>query len=551
MDHPFNPDPDFDKDQFSPDNQDGHDGSGDAGEGESADDLSHLLDDDFVARFNDMAGRLGSSDADATTADPDVNPNATDDHTHDSEASFQAGQPGEADSAHTSGEDSSHPSLDDIFSQLGITPPTDGMQFAFPLPNGVDPDSFIEQITSMMSNLMNQSSQPQPPTVDWQQTKTMIRHAVAAKGEDPTPKASHRAEVADAERLANTWLNEVTCFPAPGEPTQVWSRAHWVEATSDAWCEIAKPVIESLATASKGLVSGSDLDMPGLDEISKLVSPLMQHSFAQIYTAQIAEAIASLAGTTLTGTEIGLQILNRPAVALLPTNYEQVIKDFNVDRNDLLIYLILRESARQRLFGSVGWLGTQILALVQHYAAEVQFDPSTLTDFMAGFETSSPNAFDFSSLTGDLKGKLFSPTLTDEQKGILCRLETLLALAEGWIDTVTSKVVTKWMPHTDALGELIRRRRITDAGTDSVLKELVGLELHPRRVRDAFNLWNALDEARGSDGRDQVWHHPDLIPTAADLDDPLGFVSGDTAPSSNDEWDAELARLLEEEGNEG
>ena len=42
--------------------------------------------------------------------------------------------------------------------------------------------------------------------------------------------------------------------------------------------------------------------------------------------------------------------------------------------------------------------------------------------------------------------------------------------------------------------------------------------------------WAELRDARGVDGRDAVWSHPDLVPTSADLDDPLGFVAGEPAP---------------------
>lgn len=33
-----------------------------------------------------------------------------------------------------------------------------------------------------------------------------------------------------------------------------------------------------------------------------------------------------------------------------------------------------------------------------------------------------------------------------------------------------------------------------------------------------------LTDARGVDGRDGLWAHPDMLPTASDLDDPDGFV---------------------------
>ena len=53
---------------------------------------------------------------------------------------------------------------------------------------------------------------------------------------------------------------------------------------------------------------------------------------------------------------------------------------------------------------------------------------------------------------------------------------------------------------------------------------LVGLELRPRKLREAAVLWERLTAAAGVDARDAVWNHPDLMPSAADLDEPAGFV---------------------------
>ncbi|MGC1285139.1 MAG: zinc-dependent metalloprotease, partial [Streptosporangiaceae bacterium] len=52
------------------------------------------------------------------------------------------------------------------------------------------------------------------------------------------------------------------------------------------------------------------------------------------------------------------------------------------------------------------------------------------------------------------------------------------------------------------------------------------LELRPRRLREAAAIWRGLTDARGIEGRDAVWAHPDLLPTAEDFDDPDGFVRG-------------------------
>jgi hypothetical protein len=58
-------------------------------------------------------------------------------------------------------------------------------------------------------------------------------------------------------------------------------------------------------------------------------------------------------------------------------------------------------------------------------------------------------------------------------------------------------------------------------------------------------LWATLKEERGIDGRDAIWHHPDLLPTAEDLDDPKGFSARrKLAEASDSEVDDALQKLL-------
>jgi hypothetical protein len=80
---------------------------------------------------------------------------------------------------------------------------------------------------------------------------------------------------------------------------------------------------------------------------------------------------------------------------------------------------------------------------------------------------------------------------------------------------------------------MLRRRRATGGPAEQTFGTLVGLELRPRKMREAAALWERLTEAAGVDARDAVWQHPDLLPGADDLDDPAGFIDrvigGDTS----------------------
>jgi hypothetical protein len=58
-------------------------------------------------------------------------------------------------------------------------------------------------------------------------------------------------------------------------------------------------------------------------------------------------------------------------------------------------------------------------------------------------------------------------------------------------------------------------------------------------------LWATLKAERGIAGRDAIWHHPDLLPTGEDLDDPKGFSERRRlAEASDTEVDDALQKLL-------
>ncbi len=402
--------------------------------------------------------------------------------------------------------------------------------------------SQLQQAMSVMAPGANSGE------LDWTQARHAVRQVVASLGTDRTMDAQDQRLVADADRLAVLWLDPNVDFTAPVSTPQAWSRAEWVEQTMDSWQEIVAPVISRLANALadsfSNQFSGAQ-DMPAdFAHFAKLLTPMLRGAAGQLYAMQLSQAIGRTASQVVSGSELGLQVLPRAQVVLLPTNVAAFAAGLGVSAEDVRLYLAVRENARQRLFGQVGWLGPQLLALVEHYAREITIDVSALTDAIDAEDVHSMSPERLSQLSEQLQGRLFMPIQTKEQLEIIGRLETLIALVEGWVDEVTSTTLGKWMPQAaPLLDEAIRRRRATDNPGQQLFSALLGMDLRPRRVRDAANLWAALTRDRGVSGRDAVWAHPDLMPTADDLDDPLRVL--DEQPSSaNDDLDIALAELL-------
>lgn len=386
----------------------------------------------------------------------------------------------------------------------------------------------------------------------WETVRDLARKVVQSKGADPTPTHQSRRQLGDAARIVDSWLDRHVEFPATGGRVQAWSRAEWVENTMPTWRRLIDPVASALAEAMAGLASsgGDDAANP-MAGLEAMIQPMLRHSGSAVFHAQAADALGQLATSVVSATESTLPLDGDHAhtIALLPTNVAEFSDGLEQDTTDIWLVLTLRESARQRLFAAAPWLSERLLSLVERYARNIVIDTSGIEEAMRDLE-SMTDLSQMEDLSRSLHGRLFAPKRTPEQEQVLSELETLLALIDGWVDEVTADVTKQWMPNAAPIVETLRRRRASVGPTEAIFKALVGLELRPRRVRDAQNLWAALRENGGAERREGPWAHPDLLPQTSDLDDPLGFVEADattraTSDTGGDTFDEELRKLLD------
>ncbi|WP_217246524.1 zinc-dependent metalloprotease [Streptomyces sp. AC602_WCS936] len=353
--------------------------------------------------------------------------------------------------------------------------------------------------------------------VNWDMAKQIARQTVAQGTPDGTKDASvgpaERNAVQEAVRLADLWLDDATALPSGAGTAVAWSRAEWVEATLPAWRELVDPVAERVGTAMGDVLP---------EEMQAMAGPLigmMRSMGGAMFGTQIGQAVGVLAGEVVGSTDVGLPLGPAGKAALLPANIEAFGKDLGVSQEEVRLYLALREAAHQRLFAHVPWLRSHLFGAVDGYARGIKVDTAKLEDVVGQFDPQNPE-----QLQEALQQGMFQPEDTPEQKAALARLETALALVEGWVDAVVHAAAKPRLSSADALRETLRRRRASGGPAEQTFATLIGLELRPRRLRDASRLWASLTDARGVDGRDGLWAHPDMLPTATDLDDPDGFV---------------------------
>ncbi len=330
---------------------------------------------------------------------------------------------------------------------------------------------------------------------------------------DPAVGPAERAAADEALRLADLWLEPESALPSGVHATAAWTRSEWLDQTLDVWRKLCDPVAERIVGAMGELVPEEMRSQLG--PMTSMVASLG----GALFGGQLGTALGSLAAEVLSAGDIGLPLGPAGTAALVPANIAEYGKGLELPEDQVRLYVALREAAHQRLFGHVPWLRGHVLAAVEAYAAGIRVNREAVEEAVSRLDPANPEGVQEIALEG-----IFTPDDSPQQKAALTRLETALALVEGWVCHVVDRAAADRLPDVVRLSETFRRRRAAGGPAEQTFSALVGLDLRPRRLREATALWGALAEHRGTAGRDALWGHPDLLPDEEAFADPQTFA---------------------------
>ncbi|AVT30524.1 hydrolase [Plantactinospora sp. BC1] len=385
--------------------------------------------------------------------------------------------------------------------------------FGFALPGGQPPDpNDPQQMQQFMAQLQQLLAAPGSGPVNWDLARQVAASQLSSAG-DPAVTPYERNAVEEALRLADLWLDPTSAHPSGIRTSVAWNRNEWIYKTLDVWKKLCDPVAGRMVAAMGDLVPPE-----ARAQLGPMQSMLTTLGGA-LFGGQLGQALGSLAAEVLSAGDIGLPLGPAGTAALLPANIRAYGEGLELPEDEVRLYVALREAAHQRLFQHVPWLRGHVLTTVEMYATGITVNREAIEEAMGRLDPMNPESVQALSVEG-----IFTPEDTPAQKASLARLETALALVEGWVCHVVDTAAAERLPNVNRLSEAFRRRRAAGGPAEQTFAALVGLELRPRRLREAAALWAALTEHRGIAGRDALWGHPDLLPAEEDFADPDAFA---------------------------
>jgi len=363
---------------------------------------------------------------------------------------------------------------------------------------------------------------------------------VTAKGSAPIG-ANDVAKVEEAFSIAQLWLNEATFFPqasAVGNPAM--ARTDWVDTTLTGWQTSVEPLALGLAAAISELLSKAQGEQDqgeaeGAMQIPVgMIATLLRSFIGSLIATQLGQSIGGLAAN-VTGThDVGLPLVEPAYPALVPQNINEWGQDLDIPMDEVRIFHALREGALARLFAHNPWLISYIRTAISDYGKGIRIDIDAIQrQAQEVFDAASEDGKEFDATNPEsfnlaLNEGIFTPEETPAQRAALTKLETVLALIDGWSEEVVTLAAGDRLPNLVALQETLRRRRATSAPAQQLFATLFGLQVSPKLAREAAGFWKAVREVKDLQGRDQIWSG--ILPTSDDLLTPQSYLASIEIP---------------------
>jgi coenzyme F420 biosynthesis associated uncharacterized protein len=360
-------------------------------------------------------------------------------------------------------------------------------------------------LDATVSDERSPAADSDPPSfdpLDWDLAERVARRVA---GRDPLSTSylgeSLRDDFASVTGLAEQLVAEYTGLCVPGSArAQVVDRASWVSANVQSMRRLLAPLTARVgAHMARSPVAPIGRRIAGT-ETGVLLGYLAQRVLGQYDLLVLDDDGAS------------------DAVYYVGGNILSLEKRFAFRPRDFRLWIAVHECTHRAQFTGVPWMKPYYLSLVHATLSSIDPDPRTLVQALARAADelrSGRNPLD--------DGGLVALLATDEQRGALSRVQSLMSLLEGHGNSVMNRIGRDHVAGQARMARVLQARR-QSTGLASLLHKIVGLDSKMRQYEVGEAFIADVEREAGPRAIDPAWQGPEMLPTADELRDPQAWL---------------------------
>jgi coenzyme F420 biosynthesis associated uncharacterized protein len=338
--------------------------------------------------------------------------------------------------------------------------------------------------------------------VDWSLARQVARLA-AGSGEQPGADPDVVALCGEMEGhvAAYTRLEPATPVPAP----ELVGRGEWASVNLDALAGMLDPVAERLEGRMEfaGPLAGA----------LKAGASATVAAEAGLVMGYVSQRVLGQYEVSLLGGEAP------PRLLFVGPNLRKAVRELEVEPESFHRWICAHELTHVFQFQGVAWLRDHLSGMVREYLSTVDI---RIERGAAGGLPSMPNLTRL--VDAFREGGLAALVQNKEQRALMARMQSSMAVVEGYSEHVMDAIADDAIPGRDELRAAMDARRRSRSAPARIIERLLGLDFKLRQYEQGKRFCDAVAAQAGMEGLNRVWDSPAALPTAEELEQPQAWL---------------------------
>lgn len=360
----------------------------------------------------------------------------------------------------------------------------------------MDEESIFDQLFRLLQS---------PGPVNWKMAREVTKSL--AGGPEPIEPAIAE-EYRELAHVAEMRIEAVSDLPAPApgdlNPTD---RATWAADNQQTFRLLVEPLADKLTSGI------------GLPEAPAGMGAVLQPLGPAILGIQAGTMVGFMSHRALGQFDVGIPAMDHDRPYLIVPNVSQFALENGFDERQVRLWATLHEMTFHRLM-AVEWLRGRFVSIVTAFYDSVEFD-------IGGLMAKLGNLEDPAQMQELLDSEGTAPPLLrgDSDPERLAEVQAFVAFVEGYGDHIVALAGEGVLPDLRSISAAYALRRSEPDQAEQFLQQMVGLDLQRRRGAVAADFCGEVVRRWGEPALARVWEGPTMVPTLAEIDDPLGWAA--------------------------
>jgi coenzyme F420 biosynthesis associated uncharacterized protein len=343
--------------------------------------------------------------------------------------------------------------------------------------------------------------------IDWSLADRVAR---TLAGNGSGKRSVRRADLQRAARGSAKLVRSYTGLEPSGRlpAAEIVDRREWIEANIVSLRAMSQGVEQSLAEA---------IALPGpLGSTARAAAGKAAAVEVGLVNAYLAQRVLGQYDVALVGPS------RPPRLLFVAPNLAEAQRRLGAEREPFLRWIALHEATHAVQFGAVPWLREHIGAMAEELLS------GAFSRIRAGELAAAARRVltDPRRLAASVRsGEWMSPFVGRPRLRLMRRLQTTMAVVEGYSEHVMDAVGAELGPDYAKLRERVERNRDQRGVIELIVARLLGLDLKMRQYTQGKAFCDEVAERRGIEALNRVWSEPGALPRPSELEQPGRWIS--------------------------